>query len=293
MSLEDLLSQGLPMNRKERFFTGTVFPGIVCADSFAYFDRLLDLLPGSPRATVDATPATANIQFFTEYSLAESVYGSSTTRLPQPPVSKDTPDILMLIAASTPLLVALEAKMYDPVTREALEAQMLRQRTVVLDYLEAALPIPSNRVIHAALLPKPLADQMRGLAYPFVTWEDLYEKFTHRRSEDYFLATLRIALARYPDLVGPGAEYGGNREARCRGSEIYTRYKLGRLEYELMGRSQGLGGEPLLEDLRSGRWTRQVYEMRQREPVPNPNWFRVDDFIALADKLGEDVAVPK
>jgi hypothetical protein len=55
---------------------------------------------------------------------------------PQPPPSKDTPDILMLIAVGTPLLVALEAKMYDRPTREAPEAQMLRQGTVVLDYLQ-------------------------------------------------------------------------------------------------------------------------------------------------------------
>ena len=34
MTLEELMKSELPLNRKERFFTGTVSPMIVCRDNF-------------------------------------------------------------------------------------------------------------------------------------------------------------------------------------------------------------------------------------------------------------------
>jgi hypothetical protein len=40
MSLNKLFGERLPVNRKERYYTGTVLPGIVCQDGFKYFDRL-------------------------------------------------------------------------------------------------------------------------------------------------------------------------------------------------------------------------------------------------------------
>jgi hypothetical protein len=38
------MPHGLPVNRRERFYTGTVFPALVCADDFAHFHRFLTLL---------------------------------------------------------------------------------------------------------------------------------------------------------------------------------------------------------------------------------------------------------
>jgi hypothetical protein len=60
-----LFDTALPMNRKERFFTGTVFPMIVCADEFRHFGRFLRLSRVGDR-TIQVASA-ANIQFFTEY----------------------------------------------------------------------------------------------------------------------------------------------------------------------------------------------------------------------------------
>jgi hypothetical protein len=63
----------LPLNRKESYYTGTVFPGIVCVDSVAYLCRLWPLLDIiAPPA--NAAPETCNIQFSTEYNLAEPIY---------------------------------------------------------------------------------------------------------------------------------------------------------------------------------------------------------------------------
>jgi len=38
------------------------------------------------------------------------------------------------------------------------------------------------------------------------------------------------------------------------GTQIYQRAKAGTLEYGLMGRQFGPDGDPLREDLQSGRW---------------------------------------
>lgn len=90
MSLSELMQTALPLNRKERYFTGTVLPMIVCADGFRQL-HLLAALMGCKLPRVKPDPASANIQFFTEYSLVESIYGVKTkARFPTPPKTKDT-----------------------------------------------------------------------------------------------------------------------------------------------------------------------------------------------------------
>jgi len=283
MSLDDLIANQLPMNRKERFFTGTVFPMIVCADGFEHFERLTDLVPGCPKLDIKAEPDGANIEFFTEYGLMESRYGPAAQRLPQPVESRDTPDILVLVTGEPTTLLAFEAKMYDRPTREAVELQMSQQRTVVLDYIQRHLAVP--RVFHAALLPQGLLEEFGGFAYPVVTWEALLEAFSKDREEDYWLRMLEIALDAWPSLVGPGvAAYGKKADDQRTGLDIYRRFTEGTLDFTLMGRHEGLTGEPLDEDLKSGRWKKQLYEVRREGPPPNRNWFPVAYFVDLVTK---------
>ena len=71
MSLDEMLKTRLPLNRKEAFFTATVLPAIVCYNHFAHFSEFLKLL-GLDDVTVDACRETANILFFTEYSINEA-----------------------------------------------------------------------------------------------------------------------------------------------------------------------------------------------------------------------------
>src|SRR5437879_6336311 len=97
MSLETLMAEGLPLNRKEKFYTGTVFPGIVCADDFRHFNVFADLLPGSPSFKVDPRPDTATIQFFTEYSPLHSIVGDAKARMLDIPASNETPDVAILL----------------------------------------------------------------------------------------------------------------------------------------------------------------------------------------------------
>lgn len=67
MTLKELIDSGLPLNRKERFFTGTVFPMIVCRDNFKHFTRFTSLIKACEGLEIIAKPSSANIQFFTEY----------------------------------------------------------------------------------------------------------------------------------------------------------------------------------------------------------------------------------
>jgi len=90
MSIAHLADTGLPFNLKERYFTGTVLPMLVCADNFAHFGRLTELA-GLGRIEVDARPSSANVQFFTEYGFAESVIGEAKARFLDAPTRKDTP----------------------------------------------------------------------------------------------------------------------------------------------------------------------------------------------------------
>jgi hypothetical protein len=82
-TLNDLLDSTLPLNRKERYYTGTVLPALLCADSMAHLARL-----GRPELldigdlTVRADPEDCTVLFFTEYSLIESAVGEAAHRFP-------------------------------------------------------------------------------------------------------------------------------------------------------------------------------------------------------------------
>src|SRR4051812_14560041 len=97
LSLEKLLNQELPLNRKERFFTGTVFPMIVCRNNFEHFSIFLEMIGCSEALPVISDPAATNILFFTEYSLVESIVGLTRSRFDDSPKIKDTPDVMILI----------------------------------------------------------------------------------------------------------------------------------------------------------------------------------------------------
>jgi hypothetical protein len=260
VELADLFTSGLPMNRKERFFTGTVLPMIACTNGFRRLHRLLQLVPGLEEQS-SADVASSNIQFFTEYGLLESICGPAAARFPGLPASRDTPDVLVFLAGPTKRIVALEAKMYDRPTREALDEQMRRQKEHVLDFLAKHLGISASSVFHAALLPAKLSAQYGTLAYPVVTWEAVRDAYEDVASGEYFWQVLDLALDSYDQLVGPDrAEYGKHADDRMTGQAIYDRFKARSLGFELMGRNLGLQGDPLRQDVESGRWRKQVYE---------------------------------
>ena len=60
-SLDDLLDVVLPMNRKERYFTGTVLPALLCSDNLAHLHRLASLVD-TGRLEVRADPDDCTVK---------------------------------------------------------------------------------------------------------------------------------------------------------------------------------------------------------------------------------------
>lgn len=291
------MKTSLPLNRKERFYTGTVFPMIVCANGFRDLGVLARLIPGCELPAIDPDPETTNVQFFTEYSLVESIFGPRTkARFPHPPKTKDTPDIIILIRGPQIVLVAIEAKMYHQPPLHALVKQLEAQQTQ-LAYLARHVKI--DRLHHAALLPDGYAASI-GTAVvvsghkevPIVTWETLLKEYRATRGgDDYFMGVLAIALEQWQDLCSQPAAWGINAEAQQQGQDIVAGYGKSHA-WKTMGRSGGIDGLALTADLRSGNWRAHFYEVSSETEPINGNWFTIANFIRLVETPPEGASQP-
>jgi hypothetical protein len=274
--LEDGGAEGLPINRKERFYTGTVLPMIVASDGFAHLHRFLALC-GLQVVPFDrhALNGDPDIEFFTEYNFAESRFTDhDRDRFQDAPTDADTPDVVIV---GPDWLVAVEAKMFHNPPAGGLNEQMRRQR-VLVDYWTAQLKVPADRVAHVLLLPSKLP--ITGVNHVLVTWEQVLEAY-QVVGPRYWVSMLQTAISRYEELRSQGtASFGANADGHMTGAAILEAHSLGELEYAYMGRNFGLEGSDLRRDLSTGKWRTQRYEVRF-EPLPeNPNWFAIADFIA-------------
>lgn len=273
------LGNGLPINRKERYYTGTVLPMIVAEFGFTNLDRFLSRCGLPSDIVVDAWGSLDGhqpLQFFTEYSFAESVFAAAhKRRFADRPRDADTPDLVLLGAD---WLLAVEAKMFHRPTREALHGQMARQRRLV-EYWTAHFALPPSRVRHVLLLPARLAEDRPRLDYPVVTWEQVLADYQGVAS-GYWWGALSAALASYEELRSEEPPRRANADAMLSGEQIKQMHEGGDCRYLWMGRQGGRHGKALAEDIKSGRWREQSYEVREHELPENPNWFAVSEFLA-------------
>lgn len=272
------LDARLPMNRKERFFTGTVLPMIICGDGFEHLNRFLVLCGLPPGLVEGGLDGDQDLQFFTEYGFAESVVTDADRQRFGPPTPGDTPD---LVLTGPDWLLAVEAKVYDRPDRVDLDTQLRRQRTII-DTWQQVLGLSPDRVRHVVLLPRELATDVGEFDQAAtVTWQQVLEEY-RGVGPAYWVAVLDEALARYPALVSRRAkvQFGVNAEDRMTGLDIVLGHTEGTLRYTHMGRLGGLTGPRLAADSRSGQWRQHVYEVRAT-PLDSPNWFRIEDFVGL------------
>lgn len=267
----------LPFNRKERFFTGTVFTGLVGANGFWHLQRCLDLFGVPAEAQVGES---AKVQFLTEYGFAESVFTEGDKAKWDTAFTRETPDIVLV---GPDWLLAIEAKMFHNPTAAALAEQMAAQRPLI-DYWRSVLGIPERNVVHALLLPERLARRERhalpaGLADHVVTWEDLLARYRYI-APPYWVSVLAEALDRHEELESRLKEnFAANAEGVMTGQAIVDAWKDDALKYGYVGRRGGLKGPEFTEDVASGRWASQKYQVRV-EPITAKNWFEVSDFLA-------------
>jgi hypothetical protein len=265
----------LPLNRKERYYTGTVLPMVVASDGFAYVQRFLSLC-GLP--AVDVRPGLGGLQdfqFITEYGFAESVYTpEDRARWPEQ-VEADTPDVVLV---GPDWLLAVEAKMFHNPTRRQLEHQMDRQGKLVALW-QSRLQIPVDRTAHVLLLPSRLASRENVEAYPVVTWESLLEEF-QGVGPRYWLRVLAEALARHEQLESPKLTFGKNAADQVTGVQILEAHATATATFDYVGRKNGLSGAEFATDIATGGWRTRKYEVRQGSLPGNPNWFSLKDFVA-------------
>ena len=289
-TLGRLLDETLPLNRKEKFFTGTVLPALVGADDLAHLSRLGDLV-GASDLDVRVERDDCTVVFFTEYGIAESAVGHAKERFTGLPTSKDTPDVVILVTRPRPVLIAIEAKMYSRPGGSALLKQLDAQATLLVPLCERLaewLGVPHVDLKHVALLPNAQAVKLPTFPYSIITWEQLRAAFRDV-APHYWLAMLDEALDRFENLVAKPIAYD---ETSMTGSDIRDHYLAGDMPYAAMGRGGGgLASDRLRADIDEGTWRETSYQVAAQAPLNNHNWFAIADFIErlrVAGQLGED-----
>lgn len=263
---------GLPINRKERFYTGTVLPMLVATEDFAHLGRFLRLC-GIDVQINSARGALGEVSFVTEYGFAESVYTSADREKWDTKSAGDTPDVVI---AGADWLVAVGAKMFHNPSAVDLDLQMRRQALIVQRWT-AILGLDPGRVKHTLLLPETLARASSGHGWPVTTWEQVYDSYKIVGPR-YWSNVLLTALASYDELVSKGPTFGANKDANLTGAEIVVGFDAGTIPYTSVGRGGGLAGPAFADDIDSCAWQSRRYEVRLGEP-PNPNWFTIEQFV--------------
>ena len=272
--VEHAATTRLPMNRKEQYFTGTVLPMVVASDGFAYLDRFLDLC-GMPVHVQPGRGGDQDIQFFTEYGFAESVFTRDDLLRWPDLAGKVTPDVVL---TGPDWLLAVEAKMYHNPNAAALSRQMRDQRLIVRAWRER-LGLPEEQVRHVLLLPRRLFLRVDPVDAQVVLWEDILAAY-RAVGPAHWVAVLAAALRRHEELESRGPVFGQYADAKMTGAEIHAAHGDGPLAFDFVGRAGGVNGDRFREDVATGRWRTTAYEVRSGARPGNPNWFPVGQFLA-------------
>lgn len=283
-SLKDLLDETLPLNRKERFYTGTVLPGLLGEDLRGL--RTLGHLMGAPGLDVRVSPKDCTVLMFTEYGLRESLVGVAAGRFPDLPLGRDTPDVVVLVTEPSPVLLAIEAKLYDRPGGHELRRQLDAQAallTPLCERLAVLLQVPTVDLRHVALLPEQQSAALDIAPHSVLTWQQVRGALAEDAPE-YWLGQLDQALERYDELVSVSTS---NAAAGRTGEELVSLQPVGQQVFSAMGRQGGLAGPRLQEDVATGAWRTTTYQVAALPPSGNPNWFLVSDFVELLASRGE------
>ncbi|MDQ1079335.1 hypothetical protein [Pseudoroseomonas cervicalis] len=208
----------LPMNRKERFYTGTVLPGIIWSDRLQRFLAML----GPGYQGIEVSPDGSNVLFFTEYDLRDAIRGNRSAgwqhlcEEEKSDYSGDTPDLVILIEGPRPLLLVIEAKLFSNATKDGITGQIERQKNCVVEPLKRILG--DCEILQIALL----TDKARAILFPcgtrtdfeILTWDCIVGGYREVSEAGYWVEVLDYALRSYDELLairspnsGHGVDY--------------------------------------------------------------------------------------
>lgn len=270
----------LPLNRKERFYTGTVIPQIICYDNFKNIYKFLNLINNFPKdLTIKPDAIINNIQFLTEYSLKESAnFDTESLQYENVPITKETPDIVILITEPELYLILVEVKMYSGINYPDFIKQLQDQKKMV-KCIQGNLNILDKNIFHLGLVPKTLFKNVNSSEFQILYVEDILNEYRDLLSNNYFFTVLQLSVDKYSKLKSKnnGSSFGKNMDCMKTGSQIIDLINQGKKF--IVGRRGGVNGEKLSTDIKTGQWKNHEYEVNFRNLIPiNLNWLTSDQF---------------
>ncbi|MCG5531562.1 hypothetical protein LRD18_11980 [Halorhodospira halochloris] len=300
----------IPINRKESFYTGTIFPMLAAEGGFEALRRIItEVYPASLDIPLLKKPWRQgwDMQFFTEYSLKESIVPDMPNKMFENielSGSKETPDIVLYFypndTQASPLrgtLVGIEAKMFTQPSLPDLEGQISAQRQILQQMSEK---LDNCDLYQLVLIPEEtikkydeqkLSDSVqKGRFQGWLTWNSVLDAW-QKANVDYaspaglFAKDLEFALENFDSLVSEVSRSGQNCDAKLTGKAIYNGFKEGSTDftYKIMGCSGGLNGNRLNNHIEKSEWQYQEYEVSNQHEPFNHNWFSIDDFVKKID----------
>jgi hypothetical protein len=265
----DLLKEALPINRKERFFTGTVLPSLLFHNGYSNLFTFLQQIEDFPRE-VNSENTDDNFLFYTEYNLKESA-GNKTVGTKIYTATRDTPDVVIQILKPVTLFVVIEAKMFANVIQNDFNRQMNAQKLAIIDVLEDKYP--EYKSIHIGLIPAKLGIKSTE-TYSITYWDNFLNDKKFHLKGNFFLNYLRYALEHYEDLVAAGKAITVQDEKS--GSMIMKDFK-NKKQYWI-GRRGGI--KTIIEDVKSSSWRNKNYCINDNKPREGHkgNWITIDEF---------------
>ena len=270
----------LPINRKERFFTGTILPALLFHGGLSNFYSFLRLIDGFPE-DINETDTGDSFLFFSEYNLKESA-GERSTGQKIPTKSNDTPDIIIEILKPLRVFIIIEAKMFSSVTQEELAQQIIRQKKYVANPIIKKFGLMQDDIFHIALLPREL-NICSSYDFKVLNWELFFDEKNFECSDNIFYNYLHYAIDNYDKLVQISPWIlPPHVERFLTGQEIYNR---GKENFDIwIGRK---GGEAtFVKDINTANWKKRKYCVSSEKPLKGlkGQWISGKEFAILVDK---------
>src|SRR4051812_12702378 len=135
----------------------------------------------------------------------------------------DTPDFVILVDMAVPILVVVEAKLFDK-SAAAVAEQIERQRANMALLRQL---MPEHEIIHVALVPESAAAAVKASAgepelFKTITWEDVVTSYMNVPAAAYWVGLLEFALRSEPDLHAVGGSGRTHEDARMTAAEILS-----------------------------------------------------------------------
>jgi hypothetical protein len=284
--LEYNLNNYLPINRKEKFYTATILPSIICYDNYKFISLFFDLIDNFPKSIkINPNSDINNIQFITEFSLKESAnfVGKEFKNVPD---SKETPDLVILITEPELYLIVVEGKMFSSTKINDFKDQIQGQKKVI-DCIKNTLNIKDNNIYHIGLVPEKYYSNNIMINCQMIFWEDIIDSYKNVLNNNYFFEMLKHAIKNYKELISNNetafGSIGKNMEDRLSGLDIVKYNNSGKIFW--VGRNRGLHGSELKIDRETDGWETFLYEVNfTASDAPNRNWFSSQDFVDFIGK---------